>query len=284
MKMPYHKELIKPLFDALKQLGGSGTVDEIYEKVIENEKIPEKILSVMQVDGGNQTKVAYNLAWARTKLKNCGIITNPSRALWVINNEYLNTDSAEVMKIADSFHYTKNKDPENKTNTVIKNDLLEEYKPWEERLQEILLEINPYSFEVLMQRMLRECGLTQVEVTKKSGDGGIDGYGTLKLNGIIGFKLAFQCKRYKNSVSSSEIRDFRGSMTADTEKGLFITTGSFTQDARREANNPGKQIIDLMDGTDLRNKLAELKIGLKPITSYEIDEQFFNAYKNKETQ
>ena len=235
----------------------------------------------MQVDGGNQTKVAYNLAWARTKLKNCGILTNPSRALWVINNEYLNKDSSEVMQIADAFQYVKDKDQANKTEPVTKKDLIEEFKPWEERLQEILLEINPYSFEVLMQRMLRECGLNPVEVTKKSGDGGIDGYGTLKLNGIIGFKLAFQCKRYKGSVSAGEIRDFRGSLTADTEKGLFITTGTFTQEAKKEANNPGKQIIDLMDGTDLKNKLAELKIGLKPITSYEIDEQFFNAYKNQ---
>lgn len=114
-----------------------------------------------------------------------------------------------------------------------------------------------YGFGRLTQRVLRECGFTQIEVTKKSGDGGIDGIGKLKINGIFSFNVAFQCKRYKGAVSASDIRDFRETLTTDIEKGVFITTGIFTKAAKEEASNSGKQQIDLMDGEEFINKIAQ---------------------------
>ena len=140
---------------------------------------------------------------------------------------------------------------------------------------EVLQNMDPYGFERLSQRLLRECGFTQVEVTKKSGDGGIDGTGKLRINGIFSFNVAFQCKRYKGMVGAGEIRDFRGSLTTDIEKGVMITTGSFSKAAREEASNPGKQQIDLIDGEEFMSKIAEYGIGVKPVTTYEIDEEFF---------
>lgn len=135
--------------------------------------------------------------------------------------------------------------------------------------------MDPYGFERLAQRVLRECGFTQVEVTKKSGDGGIDGTGKLKINGIFSFNVAFQCKRYKGAVGAGDIRDFRGSLTTDIEKGVFITTGSFTKAAKEEASNPGKQQIDLIDGEEFINKIAKYGIGVREVITYEIDEDFF---------
>ena len=135
--------------------------------------------------------------------------------------------------------------------------------------------MDPWGFERLAQRLLRECGFTQVQVTKKTGDGGIDGTGKLKINGIFSFNVAFQCKRYKGSVSAGDIRDFRGSLATNIEKGVFITTGSFTKAARDEASEQGKQQIDLIDGDEFMNKLAEYNIGLKEVKSYDIDENFF---------
>ena len=114
-----------------------------------------------------------------------------------------------------------------------------------------------YGFERLTQRVLRECGFSQVEVTKKSGDGGIDGTGKLKINGIFSFNVAFQCKRYKGVVGAPDIRDFRGSLTTNIEKGLFITTGTFSKAAREEACSPGKQQIDLLDGEEFIKKITE---------------------------
>ncbi|WP_347351921.1 restriction endonuclease [Acetoanaerobium noterae] len=151
----------------------------------------------------------------------------------------------------------------------------EELKPWKEKLTKILHEMNAYGFERLCQRILRECGFSHVEVTKKSGDGGIDGRGKLKINGVFSIVVAFQCKRYKGSVGAPAIRDFRGALTADVEKAVLITTGTFTQEAKKEANNPAKVQIDLINGEELVDMIISLGIGVKPMTSYEIDEDFF---------
>ena len=151
----------------------------------------------------------------------------------------------------------------------------DEIKPWRNRLSDILLDMNPYAFERLAQRLLRECGFSQVEVTKKSGDGGIDGMGKLRINGMVSFNVAFQCKRYKGLVSAGDIREFRGSLTNNIEKGVFITTGTFSKAAREEAASLAKQQIDLIDGEGFINKLAEYGIGLKEVKDYEIDEEFF---------
>ncbi len=153
----------------------------------------------------------------------------------------------------------------------------DEVKPWRERLSQAIQQMDPYAFERLTQRLLRECGFTQVEVTKKSGDGGIDGTGKLRINGIFSFNVAFQCKRYKGSVGAPEVRDFRGSLTTNIEKGILITTGTFSNAAREEASNPGKQQIDLIDGEEFINKIVEYGIGVKPVTIYEIDEEFFKS-------
>src|SRR5205823_8842550 len=107
-------------------------------------------------------------------------------------------------------------------------------------------------------RVLRETGFTQVEVTGRSGDGGIDGKGIAKINGILSFRVVFQCKRYRGSVGASEIRDFRGAMQGRADKGLFITTGYFTRDAIKEATRDGATAIDLVDGEKLVEKLREL--------------------------
>ena len=165
----------------------------------------------------------------------------------------------------------------NNVDTLVPDvNLPEEVKGWKQHLYKILLEMNPYAFERLTQRLLRECGFSEVKVTKKSGDGGIDGIGKLKINGIFTFNIAFQCKRYRGNVNVSEIRDFRGSLTTDIEKALFITTGTFTQQAIEDACKSGKQQIDLMDGEEFINKLAELQLGVTEIKDYQINEEFFS--------
>ena len=129
-------------------------------------------------------------------------------------------------------------------------------------LIETLLSIPPDAFERLSQRLLRESGFTQVEVTGKVGDGGIDGKGIVRINGFLSFHVIFQCKRYKGSISPSQIRDFRGAMQGRADKGLFITTGTFTREATKEASRDGAPPIDLIDGELLCEKLKELGLGV----------------------
>ena len=288
---PTYTELIVPTYDALKQLGGSGTNNEIYEKVIVDLNLSDEVLDEPHLGSLNQSEVEYQLAWARTYLKNYGIIVNSARSVWSITSEYASelTVSAKeivaftVQKNAKKREMAKSNDkldgksdkPEDDIDSNDDVEFPEEVKPWRQQLANILQNMDPYGFERLSQRLLRECGFTQVSVTKKSGDGGIDGTGKLKINGIVSFNVAFQCKRYKGLVSSSDIRDFRGSLTTDVEKGIFITTGSFSKAAKDEATTPGKKQIDLIDGEEFISKLAEYSIGVKEVKTYEIDEDFF---------
>ncbi len=288
---PTYTELIIPTYDALKQLGGSGTNNEIYERVIVNLNLSDEVLDEPHLGSLNQSEVEYQLAWARTYLKNYGIIVNSARSVWSITSEYASelTVSAKeivaftVQKNAKKREMAKSNDkPDGKMDKpeddIDSNDDVEfpdEVKPWRQQLANVLQNMDPYGFERLSQRLLRECGFTQVSVTKKSGDGGIDGTGKLKINGIVSFNVAFQCKRYKGLVSSGDIRDFRGSLTTDIEKGIFITTGSFSKAAKDEATTPGKKQIDLIDGEEFISKLAEYSIGVKEVKTYEIDEDFF---------
>lgn len=133
--------------------------------------------------------------------------------------------------------------------------------PWQDRLLECLLKMTPAAFERLCQRILRESGFIKVEVTGRSGDGGIDGIGVLRLN-LLSFHVFFQCKRWKGSVGASVIRDFRGAMVGRADKGLVMTTGTFSTDARREATRDGAPAIDLVDGETLCELLKGLKIGV----------------------
>jgi restriction system protein len=139
---------------------------------------------------------------------------------------------------------------------------------WHRQLHKTLLLLEPSAFERLAQRLLRESGFIQVQVTGKSGDGGIDGVGIARINGFLSFHVLFQCKRYQGSVTSGQIRDFRGAMQGRTDKGLFITTGTFTRDAMREATRDGAPPIDLIDGEQLVQRLKELGLGVK-ITMFE---------------
>lgn len=277
--IPNYATLIEATFSALKILGGSGKNDEINGKVAEILELSNEVQDVPHLNSSSLSEVNYRCAWARTILKNYGALENSARSVWTIKPEFTSIDSVDGATV-EKFRNIKNKNKQNYDTAEEKMeeqgvDVPEEVKPWRKRLYEVLITMDPYGFERLTQRVLRESGFTNVVVTKKSGDGGIDGTGKLKINGIFSFNIAFQCKRYQGSVGAGDIRDFRGSLTTDIEKGVFITTGSFSKPAIEEASNPGKQQIDLIDGEEFITKLAEFGIGVKEIKDYEIDEQFF---------
>ena len=262
----------RPTLEALDMLGGSGSTDEIYKKVLSITNLSNEIIDEMH--SFTMTEVEYRLMWARTDLKNYGAIENSRQGVWTLTGKGSallksdNIDHTEIRKSLSNKKQKKTKETESEEREV---------KNWREQVSEILHNLNPYAFEKLAQRLLRECGFSDVEVTKKSGDGGIDGTGKLRINGIFSFNVAFQCKRYKGQVGAPQIRDFRGSLGTNIEKGVLITTGTFTREAKEEASSEGKRLIDLMDGEELINKLAEYGIGLNEVKSYEVDEDFFNT-------
>lgn len=285
IKSPTQLELVEPTFAALVELGGSATIDEIRDKVISILNLSDEIVDEPHKGSASQTtELEYQLAWARTRLKNYGAIANSKRGVWMITPDFANRPSITREEVTDHIKKTKLNNKSSTEAEVIVNDddptndgieLPEELEPWRVELADTLHNMNPYAFERLSMLLLRECGFSQVSVTKKSGDGGIDGTGKLRINGIFSFNVAFQCKRFVGSVSAGDIRDFRGSLTTDIEKGVFITTGTFTKAAREEASNAGKQQIDLIDGEEFINKLIEYRLGVKEKTIYEVDKSFF---------
>ncbi len=285
IKSPTQLELVEPTFSALVELGGSATISEIYERVVAMLNLPDSVIDEPHKgNASQQTELEYQLAWARTRLKNYGAITNSKRGVWMITPEFADKTSISRSDVTEYIKKTKLSGKTDAEAEKILNDgdptddgidTPEELEPWKTELADTLHNMNPYAFERLAMLLLRECGFSQVRVTKKSGDGGIDGTGKLRINGIFSFNVAFQCKRYTGSVSAGDIRDFRGSLTTDIEKGIFITTGTFTRAAREEASNAGKQQIDLIDGTEFIGKLIEYRLGVREKTVYEVDNAFF---------
>ncbi len=268
-EMPTFDELFEPLLAALRALGGSGSVEEIYAKTIELAGITEDVASQMHdPDKGNMTEVGYRLAWARTYLRKYGLIENSSRGVWSLTAKGSSTskiDRAAILKAVrnmDRPEPSKRGKKQEPTELELGKDLPEEER-WKDQLNAVLTQqLSPEGFERLVQRMLRESGFVAVEVTGRTGDGGIDGKGIARINGFMSFHVLFQCKRYKGSVGASEIRDFRGAMVGRADKGLFITTGTFTTGAIKEATRDGAPPIDLVDGDELAEKLKELALGV----------------------
>lgn len=262
----------EPILRALDLLGGSGSTGEIYKKVLSIEKLSNEVVDEMH--SFTMTEVEYRLMWARTDLKNYGAVVNSKQGVWTLTEKgakMLRSGEIEAKEIKKTILSKKQESPE------AEDSAKDEEKGWRERISEILLNLDPFAFEKLAQRLLRECGFSDVEVTKKSGDGGIDGTGKLRINGIFSFNVAFQCKRYKGQVGAPQIRDFRGSLGTNIEKGVLITTGTFSRAAKEEASSEGKRLIDLMDGEEFIDKLAEYCIGLNEVKSYEVDENYFRT-------
>jgi restriction system protein len=281
MAVPTYDKLFNPLLKAMRSLGGSGSVSEIDDKVGEILKLSDD--EINEIHRENRTKLSYRLAWARNYLKRYGLLENSSRGVWALTPLGLKTTSvneAEVKKAAKTLKAKLSK-PQNKKgiNEAIETET--SIKFWQDILLGRISKISPAGFEKLCQRLLRESGFIQVEVTGRSGDGGIDGKGIVRLGGFLGFHVIFQCKRYSRSVSPDEIRDFRGAMIGRADKGLFITTGSFTKGARTEASRDGAPPIDLVDGEQLAEKMKELGLGIRIRTEevVEVDTSWFDSFK-----
>ena len=260
--VPTFDALMNPVIQALKNLGGSGTIEEINNQVSEIAGLSDEQLEILHnPEKGGQTEVEYRLAWTRTYLKKYGVLENSSRGVWALTPKGRQPDRVNP-KTVRRFVQEQGR----KERAVSVEDEFDEAgtdASWRDELLDTLLKIEPSAFERLIQRLLRESGFIQVEVTGQSGDGGIDGKGIMRLGGLLSFHVIFQCKRYRGSVTVSQVRDFRGAMVGRADKGLLITTGNFTKDATREATRDGAPAIDLIDGDQLIDKLKELGLGVK---------------------
>lgn len=278
-KIPTFDRLMNPLIRALRALGGSGSVEEIYDKVVEMEKLGDDIVSQLHdPEKSNQTEVGYRLAWARTYLRKYGLLENSARGIWSLTARAKPVKDVDPQDVVRTVRAGDKKDESQEPIEASPPEVSTEAQ-WQQKLHFILTQkLTPAAFERLVQRLLRESGFTQVEVTGRSGDGGIDGRGIARINGLMSFHVLFQCKKYKGTVSAGEIRDFRGAMVGRADKGLFITTGTFSPAAVKEATRDGAPPIDLVDGDELAGKLKELGLGIKRelVEAVHVDEGWFD--------
>ena len=278
-KVPTYDQMFNPLLKALNALGGSGSIEEIYDTVVELEHFPEDVVALLHdPEKSNQTEFGYRLAWARSYLKKFGMLENSTRGIWSLSAKAKNVEKVNPPEVVKFVKDASKGQPGSPEITAPQDSPPE--LDWRQHLHGILTrKLTPAAFERLVQRVLREAGFTQVEVTGRSGDGGIDGKGIARIHGLMSFHVLFQCKRYTGSVGSGEIRDFRGAMVGRADKGLFITTGTFTPAAVKEATRDGAPPIDLLDGGDFAEKLKELSIGVRTekVELVHIEDEWFNT-------
>ncbi len=273
MSVPTYNNLFNPVLTAMKNLGGSARNNEIENEVVKILNLSDD--DVNKIHKGNRTKLEYNLSWARTYLKRYGLIEQSARSVWYLTPKGLNTDAVNSTEVKRFFTRNNKDDYYYVVETNNQRDIINLDESWEDKLISVLKTMDPFAFERLSQRLLKEAGFENVEITKKSGDGGIDGKGTLKIGSLVSFNVYFQSKRYKDTVSSSVIRDFRGSIMGRADKGIIITTGVFSNEAKNEARRDGALMIDLIDGIELAHKLKEYNLGVKIIEQVEIIDDWF---------
>ncbi len=227
------------------------------------------------------------VGWARYYLVRGGYIDSSRRGVWALTEKgrSVNALSEEQIErlVQDVIAQwgSRGKDVVESTEDESEDRSPEEVAgDYRTRLLDLLQDLPAAGFERLCQRLLREAGFEQVTVTGRSGDGGIDGIGILELNAFVSFKVLFQCKRYKGSVGPSAVRDFRGAMMGRADKGLILTTGSFTTDSKREAVRDGVPPIELVDGNKLVQLFEQLELGLEPRTTYDLRESFFDEFRD----
>ena len=247
---------------AVQRLGGSGHNDEIDEEVKTLLDLHEEESERLYSDG-RRTVLAHRVAFARSHLKTGGFLENPQRAIWALTE-------TGVQRAADfsTLTQTTNQELASPVDDQDDEDAAQPFpdgEEWKDDLLKKVQSLTPEAFERLCQRLLRESGFVQVIVTGRPGDGGIDGHGVLQMARLVSFPVMFQCKRWQGSVGSSVVRDFRGAMQGRADRGLIITTSTFTSDARKEAIRDGAPPIDLVDGLALADNLRELNLGVKEI-------------------
>lgn len=285
---PQFVQFFQPVIDALIELGGSGQPSEVEELIAEKLNISEDEQNEQISSGSSRFRNKVN--WARFYLAKADFIDASTRGVWSLTEKGRNTKLShdEALQLFQNIHQqfsierNKQKDkslthPESKSD--ISDDLQGEENDHRVILLEKLMALPADGFERLCQRLLRESGFESVTVTGKSGDGGLDGNGVLQVNPFVSFKVLFQCKRYSGSVTPSQVRDFRGAMMGRADKGIILTTGTFTSEAKKEAVRDGVPPIELVDGEKLLDMFEKLELGLKPKIAYDIDEKFFDDFR-----
>lgn len=290
-KGPKFVQYFQPVIDGLRDLGSSAKPKEVYAWIAEHHDIPKA-----EIEGttkGGQSKFENKVGWARFYLAKAGMIDTEQRGVWVLTEKgrkakLSHTEAYDLFKtIHDGFPRNDGKDAKAEPKTIVEDE--DASAPDEntylnqdeiqERLVDILKGLTPKGFEEFCARLLRHIGFENVKVTGESGDQGIDGEGYLLINRFVRTKVMFQSKRYDKTVGPEKIREFRGAIQGKAERGIFLTTGTFTKGARETAAQENATAIELVDIDRLLELLIEENLGVRETKALTIEADFFSAYQ-----
>jgi restriction system protein len=282
---PEFVQLFAPVLDTLRELGDSGRPKEVGERVAEKMSITEEELNRTNKSG--QSRFANQVAWARFYLAKAGLIDTSHRGVWTLTESGRHThldheQALAVFRRVQGLFKDSEIEGEALPDAADESAAPDEQTPgvegFREEMTKTLHSLSPKGFERLCQRILREVGFEEVIVTGRSNDGGIDGYGTLRINRLVSDRVLFQCKRHAKQISPSYIREFRGSMAARVDRGIFLATSTFSAEAKREAAREGAAPVEMVDLDALISLLADLGLGVTAKTVFVVDRQFFHEY------
>lgn len=276
-KVPQQKDLLNPTLQALRNRGGSATNEEIHDEVVRIMGLPDDVVNESHLGSITQTELQYRLAWTRNRLKHVDIVQNSGRGVWSLTKRGQQTSTLDPTDVERQLRAQRHAAHDGSSE---EDDAQE--SAWQTELLDTIRSLGPSDFEHLCQFVLRESGFSRVEVTGRTGDGGIDGTGVLRLSRLISFPIVFQCKRYANNIGAPAIRDFRGAMEGRADRGLVITTAGFTVEAQREASRDGAKPIDLVDGRQLAALMKDLRLGLEVqeqvVEHVRVDKPWFDQF------
>jgi restriction system protein len=275
-----------PLLDCLRAIGGSAKPKEVSGWIARELKLAPTITESNLKSGAN--RFHNQVQWARQYLVWQGLLDDSKRGLWTLTplgwkTTLDETASREIFLDRVKVNQTLRKGEANDSTISDVEPERDESLPADEleeqNLLDVLKALPPYGFELLCGRLLREHGFEEVEVTQRSRDGGIDGYGLLRLSPFVCLRVAFQAKRFANVVARRDVGEFRNALLGRAEKGVFITTGRFTSDAETEAARDGVVPIELIDGERLVELFQLAQLGVRPRQTFEIDHAFFDEFR-----
>lgn len=273
-----------PVLQALNELGGSGRPSEVRDIIAARLRITDTEQS-KTLPSGTQSRFDNQVAWARFYLAKAGLIDSSQRGVWSLTERGRQSSGmshADALKLFREVHAEfeiSGDREESRTSEIVAPEEVPTSIDYRQQLSEALRNLPPEGFERFCQRILRESGFEQVTITGRTGDGGIDGIGLLQVSPLVSFRVLFQCKRYSSAVTPAQVRDFRGAMMGRADKGIILTTGTFSTEAKREAVRDGVPPIELVDGQKLLEMCESLELGLKPRKTYEFDSSFFGEFK-----
>lgn len=293
-RVPTQTDLFLPTLKAIHDLGGSASKFELQQRIVEICNLSEGQMDVVFPENSRhkgRPKVFYNLEWARSNLKAIDALASGGRGISSITAkgiEFLKFDDsvAENRLKAEVRAWRRRNATSSKTRSdtpIDDRDMTDEgqtLEEWRVQLIDVLKRMDPVAFERLSIRLLKEAGFEGTQSLGGTGDGGIDGVGVYKIS-LVSFPIYLQCKRYAGSVGANVVRDFRGAMAGRGEKGLIITTGTFTPAARAEATRDGAPPVDLVDGDEFCDLIVKHGLGVKVterrVMDVAVDEDFFAA-------